>query len=447
MAIFIPSAKIYEQNNNIVKDNNIKSIYVDCTDIENKNEYDTVVYSETVTEFSPTKFVANEGVINYIEDTSALLKYTNLAVIRTRLLVGFVNISITFPAVSNNSRILKVFDRLDKQDNPNINVTRYIEVATKSTSQDIVLKDNTLSDIKNAGPKDFFNYLETFGTLPAAIPTITNSTSFPDEYFSENSEGNPIIQVTKDVDFKYYGTTLSATAELDNRENITTAKCHYDKETDSYNINLTLISEMKIISNAWAYYDSGTSITPPTNTLRFSSYTEENYKAQSIDITFYGNTIGIDLKDKTITIPEKANGDDSYSFEGNELMQTTNYLLDAETNVKNLAIIKQFTDTLNNYKDGKETATLKLSIGEYYDNKDGTLRISTKKENLPMTFKIGDIVIPYIPSTTIGKDKPMSLYKDGSPKQFRVTRVKPYYSGASWQEIDIQEIAYEAREQ
>lgn len=125
-----------------------------------------------------------------------------------------------------------------------------------------------------------------------------------------------------------------------------------------------------------------------------------------------------------------------------------NELLQTGTTIDNINISQYIYEQITKeWKDGKETATLKLSIGEYYDNKDGTLCISTKKEGLPMTFKIGDIVIPYIPSTTIGKDKPMSLYKDGSPKQFRVTRVKPYYSGACWQEIDLQEIANEAREQ
>jgi hypothetical protein len=36
---------------------------------------------------------------------------------------------------------------------------------------------------------------------------------------------------------------------------------------------------------------------------------------------------------------------------------------------------------------------------------------------LPMTFKIGDIVIPYVFGVG-GQDKPMSRYKDGSPKQY-----------------------------
>jgi hypothetical protein len=37
-----------------------------------------------------------------------------------------------------------------------------------------------------------------------------------------------------------------------------------------------------------------------------------------------------------------------------------------------------------------------------------------------------------------GEDFPMSQ-KDGVPKVFMVSSVKPYYDGAVWQEIEIQE--------
>jgi hypothetical protein len=58
---------------------------------------------------------------------------------------------------------------------------------------------------------------------------------------------------------------------------------------------------------------------------------------------------------------------------------------------------------------------------------------------LPMTFKIGDIVIPYVFGVG-GQDKPMSRYKDGSPKQFRVVGAKIFFSGATWQEVTLQEM-------
>ena len=55
-----------------------------------------------------------------------------------------------------------------------------------------------------------------------------------------------------------------------------------------------------------------------------------------------------------------------------------------------------------------------------------------------MTFHLHDEVIPYIMGAD-GKDKPMSVYADGSPKVFQVLSSKIFYDGAVWQELEIQE--------
>ena len=119
------------------------------------------------------------------------------------------------------------------------------------------------------------------------------------------------------------------------------------------------------------------------------------------------------------------------SIESNELLQTNSTF-----NNTNLAqyIYEQLT---SEWGEGKETATLKCSIGEYY-NEDGTLAISTKQNDLPMLFDIGDLVIPYI-SVANGKTEPLSIKLDGTPKVFKVTQIRPYFDGAFWQEITLQE--------
>ena len=100
-----------------------------------------------------------------------------------------------------------------------------------------------------------------------------------------------------------------------------------------------------------------------------------------------------------------------------------------------------FEKTLNAYKNGKETATILASIGEYYDN-EGNLAISTKKQindNKKMVFDIGDEVIPQVRGAD-GVDHPMSLYSDLTPKVFRVCGTKIFYDGAVWQELTLQEV-------
>lgn len=99
------------------------------------------------------------------------------------------------------------------------------------------------------------------------------------------------------------------------------------------------------------------------------------------------------------------------------------------------------TDTavniINAYKNGKETAELLCSIGEYKDT-NGELAISTKDYDLPMTFNNGDIVVPY--KYTARGDAPLSTKKDGkTPKGFLVTGVEFIFDGAVWQKITLQE--------
>lgn len=76
---------------------------------------------------------------------------------------------------------------------------------------------------------------------------------------------------------------------------------------------------------------------------------------------------------------------------------------------------------IDNYKDGKETAVLRCSI----------------PDNLQV-FEIGYEVIPMIYGAD-GEDTPMSMYRDGTPKIFRVVGSKFIYDGAVWQEIILQE--------
>lgn len=93
---------------------------------------------------------------------------------------------------------------------------------------------------------------------------------------------------------------------------------------------------------------------------------------------------------------------------------------------------------ISEYKEGKETATIRCSVSDYY-TENGSISISTKKRNYRMSFNIGDEVIPMIYGDN-RRDYPMSLYKDGSQKVFRVVGLKFIYDGAVWQELTLQEV-------
>lgn len=92
---------------------------------------------------------------------------------------------------------------------------------------------------------------------------------------------------------------------------------------------------------------------------------------------------------------------------------------------------------VNEWSGGKETVTLKCNIGEYYDT-SGNLALSTKNNDLPMTFSIGDIVVPYVINGQ-GQQVPLSKTALGYAKTFKVIDKRLYTDGCCWQEIDLQE--------
>ena len=157
----------------------------------------------------------------------------------------------------------------------------------------------------------------------------------------------------------------------------------------------------------------------------------ENYIPKSISITLYGDTIGIALTDGSVTY---GSGKHPHSLSRNELLQDSGKVLDK-------SITQHLADNvLSEYAIGKETATLRCDISDYYDHESGEKVISISDPNLPMSFRLHDKVIPMVFGAN-GQDQPMSKYKDGSPKQFEVVGTNLLYDGAVWQEISLQEVS------
>ena len=94
-------------------------------------------------------------------------------------------------------------------------------------------------------------------------------------------------------------------------------------------------------------------------------------------------------------------------------------------------------DIISKWSNGRKSVKLKCNIGEYNDT-SGALALSTKDNTLPMFFKIGDIVEPYIVDGQ-GKTVPLSKKPDGNATQFEVLSVKLYTDGACWQDIELLE--------
>lgn len=94
-------------------------------------------------------------------------------------------------------------------------------------------------------------------------------------------------------------------------------------------------------------------------------------------------------------------------------------------------------DIISKWGNGRKSVKLKCNIGEYNDT-SGALALSTKDNKLPMFFKIGDIVEPYIVDGQ-GKTVPLSKNANGRATRFEVLSVKLYTDGACWQDIELLE--------
>ena len=85
----------------------------------------------------------------------------------------------------------------------------------------------------------------------------------------------------------------------------------------------------------------------------------------------------------------------------------------------------------------KETFYLHLEV--LLTDTSKTFKVKINGEKTKMLFEQYDEVIPMVIDKN-GQDNPMSFYKDGNPKKFKVLSVRPYFDGAVWQELSLQEI-------
>lgn len=119
---------------------------------------------------------------------------------------------------------------------------------------------------------------------------------------------------------------------------------------------------------------------------------------------------------------------------------TSSFILDANQCLYNKATFnKKANMIVDQYKNGKEVVELKCSVSDYYDE-DGSLAIDSRisgTDKMPI-FDIGDVVRPMV-LDRYGKEVPMSVKSDGTPKDFTVSSVTVDFDGALWQTIIARE--------
>lgn len=161
----------------------------------------------------------------------------------------------------------------------------------------------------------------------------------------------------------------------------------------------------------------------PSKGLKFKIYVPTRYYYLMDDYVALTTDESIEIVAKTVNLDETENT----NFPLTEISQPTKsidqteFSHDTTTYNGEIASENLAKNIIANYKNGKETAVIRCSVPEDLS-----------------VFEIGDEVIPMVFGAN-REDKPMSNYRDGTPKVFNVVGTKFIYDGAVWQELTLQE--------
>lgn len=351
MAIRIPSAKTYNRQNPKVRDNVVERIEVGAVEVVPNNEYETPVYnSQQIVDKSAMKAMSTiqrntvGNVISYSGMGSGFS--CNIASIEV-FDIKTIHLSISIKKIQKNSLVSKIYYEKDNEGNNQIKYSIFGKTNKGTCSQSITWSQPSGVWV-GEGEATFSNY----GKISFTEDTIGQEENRIDLYST--------FSYTKEKEYSNSAVTSNFTPQ--DVSNVTS----FVELEDMYLIDIDFVVSMKV-AKLGGFGDTITN--GGYNTTLTGTY--EEYIPTEIEITVYGNTIGIDLTDKTVYINGEAQKK-VHSVEGNELMQTSNYLLDSGAK----AIETMYGATQKEYERGKETATIRCSIGDYYDYKSGEKVIS-----------------------------------------------------------------------
>ena len=360
MAILIPSKNIYDKQNPKVRDNVIERIEVGAVEVVPDNEYNTPVYNEEIYS-APSLLDVNKieyKVYSKADNSASIYGYW---IAFSKISVPkYYRLNYQIPKVFNNKYINKLYVGVDKEENPQIKYTIYYKKILYSSSMSATFFQNDKA-------------LGTYGTISKDEKETTDGNSSNFDFVRQYEYPyNPTIGIWGNT------TTNKVLLSLQKSPNISNIRDENILDTSDENYykisNLMILGEYEqSLLGGWDYGSIGY---PESKTITLQGDTTK-YTAQKIEITIYGNTIGIDLTDNTVYINGKTKKK-VYSVEGNELMQTSNYYQSTDTN----AITRAFTETQTDYAKGKETATIRCSISDYYNYEDKSIAINSNKKNL-----------------------------------------------------------------
>lgn len=476
MAVVIPSKKIYKTTHKLPK-NHIDKVEYKSVNLNYSVEYLTLAETKSYDLEADTRWQNNP--INQHDDNSAgdtrwngstYIYHEAVAHIETY----YVKLTITIDKYQSDGlkEILKLYSgwKSEEQLIPNISCT----VTYAKGEGDFLFKGEddfnfdyafttTSTQVEQIENNYTYEYeiSPTIVTKPSAGVMVENKGNIVDASFEPDENGNYKIELIIKVGNKYWGYGQDKELTVNGTVLSRTAVHSVYKKP--------LFLEISFYGDIGQYEKVEIPLTQGTGKNVFAMETNELIQG--------GGSRGVVLDNSVVTATDEGEaftGKRYVRFEKTEVVDTqcyvgcsyidsagtpqkgTYYISSSEDSRQYLIDLRSFSDLkidrvrqqsftgtdtavniINAYKNGKETAELLCSIGEYKDT-NGELAISTKDNDLPMTFNNGDIVVPY--KYTARGDAPLSTKKDGkTPKEFLVTGVEFIFDGAVWQKITLQE--------
>lgn len=347
--IKIPSKNIYSMDDQKVIDNLVDKIEVAAKVPKLEYDFNSSVYSERVTEGFVTESTATVNNSDMRDLASGLnwqVAYASIVYTPT-----YITKEYKIPKVSGNAKIINLLVGADNSGNANIKYSMVGDIEKGYISDGSVVAVSTGSPYQYA--KQF-----SFSQFKTGTPSI-NQWNY-DESYSLNS------QELLTYDFEYplsngENATLRVKAEIPPKADVFNVKVDNTDE-DYYKLTFSILCGIKLYKlGGHTTVNNVTANTEKQLTL-YGNY--EEYIPKEVKVSFYGDTIKLVLENETIIVGEE-NGTNVISFNGNELMQKTNTPSIEET----------YGKIISGYKDGKEVATIRCAISDYYGEEDINIEI------------------------------------------------------------------------
>lgn len=362
--IIIPSKNIFSINDDKVIDNQKDKVESGATNVDIVRDYDHIVYSDNMT----------IGSSDYTKQTYHDQKVWSTTTLPPNdvehyELLGYASMSLGYYAViidnipkdTFDKRIEKIYSGVDKDNEANIKYTIHFDKIEFDITGDW---HGSVSPSTSDTVDNFVKSNEKRTDYSGTILDENNTEDIGSEEF-KLTDSTISYQFTRTSSFFGYPQTVTPKVEAPNAATIKYNNAIVDNG-NSYSVHFSVLAYMQ---KYYLTYRLGGVDPDEFSLTRKTSGKGVEYLPKSIEITLYGETINLDLQDETITIGD---GSNPISFDGNELMQTTNTPSLEET----------YGKVLEQYKDGKEIATIRCSIDDYYtdyygDRKDKVIDIKS----------------------------------------------------------------------